>query len=192
MRIEGRLTRYRSVVLEALRATENHPTAAEVFRMVRRRRPGVAYATIYNSLNWLEQKGFIARVDFAEEAARYDPIVERHDHLVCSRCGTLKDVSLELSARGPGGTGDRLPRGALPHGTVRSLRALRADEWGESVGWDSSGKLRRRNLVLGFFFHANRFIQVIAGAALHAIVGADMACGAEGFVVIGGDAQSGA
>ena len=99
MRAEGRLTRYRSVVLEALRASENHPTAAEVFRIVRRRRPGVAYATIYNSLNWLEQKGFITRVDFAEEAARYDPIVERHDHLVCKRCGALKDVSLELSAR---------------------------------------------------------------------------------------------
>lgn len=99
MKAEGRLTRYRRVVLEALRATENHPTAAEVFRIVRRRRPGVAYATIYNSLNWLELKGFIARVDFAEEAARYDPIVERHDHLVCNRCGSLKDVSLELSAR---------------------------------------------------------------------------------------------
>ena len=99
MRVEGRLTRYRSVVLQALRASENHPTAAEVFRLVRRRRPGVAYATIYNSLNWLEQKGFIVRVDFAEEAARYDPIVARHDHLVCKRCGTLKDVSLELSAR---------------------------------------------------------------------------------------------
>jgi len=108
MRVEGRLTRYRSVVLEALRASENHPTAAEVFRLVRRRRPGVAYATIYNSLNWLEQKGFIVRVDFAEEAARYDPIVERHDHLVCNRCGTLQDVSVELSARALG----RATRGA--------------------------------------------------------------------------------
>jgi len=102
MRAEGRLTRYRSVVLEALRGSENHPTAAEVFRLVRRRRPGVAYATIYNSLNWLEQKGFIVRVDFAEEAARYDPIIDRHDHLVCNRCGALRDVSVELSARALG------------------------------------------------------------------------------------------
>ena len=96
MRLAGRLTQYRSVVLEMLRATENHPTAAEVFRIVRRRRPGVAYATIYNSLNWLERKGMIARVDFVDEAARYDPIVERHDHLICNQCGELKDVTLQL------------------------------------------------------------------------------------------------
>jgi Fur family peroxide stress response transcriptional regulator len=99
MRAEGLLTSYRRVVLEVLRGTESHPTAAEVFRIVRRRKPGVAYATIYNSLNWLESRGMIARVDFAEEAARYDPIIDRHDHLVCDRCGLLRDVNLPLPAR---------------------------------------------------------------------------------------------
>ena len=109
MRLAGRLTQYRSVVLEMLRAAKAHPTAAEVFRIVRKRRPGVAYATIYNSLNWLERKGMIARVDFADEAARYDPIVERHDHLICIQCGALRDVTIKLpsnllghAARGEG------------------------------------------------------------------------------------------
>jgi Fe2+ or Zn2+ uptake regulation protein len=60
MRAEGRLTRYRKTVLQVLRSNHNHPTAAEVFRIVRRRRPGVAYATIYNALNWLERGGLIA------------------------------------------------------------------------------------------------------------------------------------
>lgn len=98
MRVAGRLTQYRTVVLEMLRGAKTHPTAAEVFRIVRKRRPGVAYATIYNSLNWLEQKGMIARVDFADEAARYDPIVERHDHLICQSCGLLRDVTIKLPA----------------------------------------------------------------------------------------------
>ena len=98
MRIAGRLTHYRSVVLEMLRGANAHPTAAEVFRTVRKRRPGVAYATIYNSLNWLERKGMIARVDFADEAARYDPIIERHDHLICNHCGALRDVTIKLPA----------------------------------------------------------------------------------------------
>lgn len=98
MRTAGRLTHYRSVVLEMLRGANAHPTAAEVFRTVRKRRPGVAYATIYNSLNWLERKGMIARVDFADEAARYDPIIERHDHLICNHCGALRDVTIKLPA----------------------------------------------------------------------------------------------
>ena len=114
MKVEGRLTRYRKVVLEVVRSSEAHPSAAEIYRLVRRRRPGVAYATIYNSLNWLEQKGFIRRVDFVEEAARYDPIVERHDHLICDSCGTLKDVWLKLPAqmlgRAARGEGFRIER----------------------------------------------------------------------------------
>jgi len=96
MTVEGRLTRYRRAVLEALRSTHHHPTAAEVFRIVRRRRPGIAYATIYNALKWLEHSGLIARVNFAEQASRYDPIVERHDHVVCSTCGAMEDVTIKL------------------------------------------------------------------------------------------------
>jgi Fur family peroxide stress response transcriptional regulator len=105
MKAEGRLTRCRKVVLELLRSTEAHPSAAEIYRLVRRRRPGVAYATIYNSLNWLEQNDFIRRVDFVEQAVRYDPVVERHDHLVCDRCGALKDVWLKLPAQKLGRAG---------------------------------------------------------------------------------------
>ena len=99
MPTDGRLTRYRKAVLELLRASNDHPTAAEIYRLVKRRRPGVAYATIYNSLNWLEHRGFIRRVDFVDHAARYDPLFERHDHLVCDRCGTLRDLWLKLSAQ---------------------------------------------------------------------------------------------
>ena len=99
MRAEGRLTRYRKTVLEVLRANHQHPTAADVFRIVRRRRPGVAYATIYNALNWLERGGLIASLNFTAEATRYDPIIERHDHLVCTRCGGLTDVKLQLPSK---------------------------------------------------------------------------------------------
>ncbi len=93
----GRLTHYRKAVLEVLRATNTHPTAAEVFRTVRRRRPGVAYATIYNALNWLVQSGLISHITFADQAARYDANIKRHDHLICHRCGALRDITLRLS-----------------------------------------------------------------------------------------------
>jgi Fur family peroxide stress response transcriptional regulator len=96
MKAEGRLTRYRKTVLQVLRSSNHHPTAADVFRIVRRRRPGVAYATIYNALNWLERGGLIASLNFTDEATRYDPIIERHDHFVCTRCGRLTDVELKL------------------------------------------------------------------------------------------------
>lgn len=99
MRKEGRLTPYRRAVLEMLRSTDGHPTAAEVFQLVRRRRPGVAYATIYNSLNWLKRRGLVGELNFGQEAARFDPIVERHDHLVCTECGALENLRLKLPTK---------------------------------------------------------------------------------------------
>jgi Fe2+ or Zn2+ uptake regulation protein len=93
-----RLTPHRAAVLESLRARRYHPTAAEVFRSVRRRRPGVSFATIYNALNWLTGKGLIAELKFGDEASRYDSVPDPHEHLVCTRCGALEDVELGLPA----------------------------------------------------------------------------------------------
>lgn len=92
----SRLTPYRAAVLEVLRGSYDHPTAAEIYRKVRRRRPGVAYATIYNALNWLTRNGMVVELKSGDEASRYDPITERHDHLVCTSCGALVDSRIEL------------------------------------------------------------------------------------------------
>ena len=95
--MEGtRLTPYRAAVLEALRSSMNHPTAAEIYRKVRRRRPGVAYATIYNALGWLRRNGMVAELKFGDASSRYDPITTRHDHLVCTGCGALVDYEVPL------------------------------------------------------------------------------------------------
>lgn len=91
-----RLTPYRAAVLKILRASHNHPTAAEVFRKVRRRSPNVSYATIYNALNWLTRNGLVAELQFGDAASRFDPIIKRHDHLVCTHCGALVDHVLNL------------------------------------------------------------------------------------------------
>jgi Fur family ferric uptake transcriptional regulator/Fur family peroxide stress response transcriptional regulator len=91
-----RLTPHRAAVLETLRASHDHPTAAEIYRKVRRKRPGVAYATIYNALNWLTRNGLAAELKFGDEASRYDPVMARHDHLVCTRCGNLMDYEVPL------------------------------------------------------------------------------------------------
>lgn len=92
------LTPHRAAVLDALRGRRYHPTAAEVFRTVRRRRPGVSFATIYNALNWLTSKGLIAELQFGDDASRYDSVPEPHEHLICTRCGALEDVELGLPA----------------------------------------------------------------------------------------------
>ena len=95
----GRRTRQRQLVLEAVRASEDHPTAAQVFQRVRRRFPGIAYATIYNALRWWVERGELREFTFGDAAARYDRNCDRHDHAICTRCGRLTDVSVRLPGR---------------------------------------------------------------------------------------------
>ena len=55
-----RLTRPRRLILDVVRATDAHPTAAFVYQRVRRRLPRVSLATVYRNLRMLAAEGFLA------------------------------------------------------------------------------------------------------------------------------------
>ncbi len=88
------LTRQRKVVLDVVRSGDSHPTAGEVFEAARQAMPGISFATVYNSLRYLKQAGLVREVAFGSGASRYDRETERHDHAICSVCGTLVDFDL--------------------------------------------------------------------------------------------------
>jgi len=88
------LTRQRKVVLDVVRSGDTHPTAAEVFQAARKLMPAISFATVYNSLRYLKQAGLVREVAFGSGASRYDRETDRHDHAICSECGTLVDFDL--------------------------------------------------------------------------------------------------
>jgi Fe2+ or Zn2+ uptake regulation protein len=90
------LTKQRQVVLRVIRESEEHLTANEVFDDARRLLPGISFATVYNSLRYLKQKGVIGEVRFGTDAARYDRKLTRHDHAFCNNCGKLVDLELSI------------------------------------------------------------------------------------------------
>jgi Fur family ferric uptake transcriptional regulator len=86
-----RLTRPRRIILDVVRATDAHPTAAFVYRRVRRRLPRVSLATVYRNLRVLAAEGFLAeRADAA--GMRFDGNTGAHDHFTCLACGRIYDV----------------------------------------------------------------------------------------------------
>ena len=89
-----RRTRQRDLVLEAVRKSNDHPTARQVYTRVRRRRPKIAFATIYNALRWWVELGELQEFTFGGAAARYDRNCERHDHAICTGCGKLRDIEV--------------------------------------------------------------------------------------------------
>jgi Fur family transcriptional regulator, stress-responsive regulator len=91
--LDWRLTPQRRVIAEVMGGENVHLTAEEVFERARERLPEVSLATVYNALNELVSMGEVQQVDAGGGPTRYDPNTEDgHHHLVCLKCGALRDV----------------------------------------------------------------------------------------------------
>jgi Fur family transcriptional regulator, peroxide stress response regulator len=88
------LTRQRQAVLDAVRESEGHLTAQEIYEAARRHLPTISLASVYNSLKYLTERGLVGEITLGKNASRYDRTTGRHDHAVCSRCGRLADFDL--------------------------------------------------------------------------------------------------
>ena len=86
-----RLTEPRRLILDLVRATDAHPTAAFVYRRVRKKLPRVSLATVYRNLRMLAAEGFLAERAGAA-GMRFDGNTLPHDHFTCLACGRLYDV----------------------------------------------------------------------------------------------------
>ena len=94
-----RLTVPRRLILDAVRATDAHPTAAFVYGRVRRRLPRVSLATVYRNLRRLAAEGFLLeRAD--ARGMRFDGNLVRHDHFTCLQCGRIYDVPARRAGGG--------------------------------------------------------------------------------------------
>jgi Fe2+ or Zn2+ uptake regulation protein len=83
-------------VLAFLRGTHSHPTAMDVYEAVRQTRPRIGLATVYRILHSLAESGLIRELE-GFEGVRYDANISRHDHAICTACGALLDVPLDIA-----------------------------------------------------------------------------------------------
>lgn len=96
----ARMTPQRRAVLDALAASSDHPTAAEVLDRVRTAQPGIGAATVYRTLALLVESGQALELNLGDgHSARYDANVMRHDHVVCLDCGRAVDVQAPMPPR---------------------------------------------------------------------------------------------
>ena len=87
-------TKQRQLILEAVRATNSHPPADELFQMIRRKLPTISLATVYRNLNFLSEIGEIRKLAMPGMPDRFDWRMDPHDHMVCDTCGQVVDFVL--------------------------------------------------------------------------------------------------
>lgn len=86
------MTPQRRVVAQVLEGEHVHLSAETVHARASELLPELSLATVYNTLNDLVAMGEVNEVAYGG-AKRYDPNVHgHHQHLVCVRCGELRDV----------------------------------------------------------------------------------------------------
>lgn len=103
------LTSQRRAVLDALKDSEGHPSAEEIYLSVKRRNPRVALGTVYQALSVLERIGVIETKHWSDSPTRYDLNTAPHYDIRCTRCGRvdeipeveLGDIGSHLQARTP-------------------------------------------------------------------------------------------
>ena len=86
------LTSQRKAVLEALGESRGHPSAEDVYLLVKRKNPRVALGTVYQALSVLEEIGVIGAKHWSESPTRYDLNVDPHLDIRCLGCGAVSEV----------------------------------------------------------------------------------------------------
>ncbi len=87
-----RITHQRKIILEELRKVCTHPTAMQLLSLVKKQDPKISLATVYRTLEFLEQNKLIIKLQSPKDQAKYDGNTTAHCHLVCKKCGEVIDI----------------------------------------------------------------------------------------------------
>lgn len=91
-----RLTPQREAICAYLAQTARHPTPYQVYEDLSTTHPEISRATVYNTLNTLQQLGAIVELSLGADHTHYDTNPEPHVNLICLRCHTISDYQGQL------------------------------------------------------------------------------------------------
>ena len=90
-----KITSQRLAICKFILSRKDHPTAEKIYQELRNEYPTISLGTIYKTLHLLKDLGLIQELGFNEGSVRYDPDMELHINMVCSKCGIISDYKAE-------------------------------------------------------------------------------------------------
>ena len=87
------MTKHGRMIADVVLASDDHPTAEQIYNRIRENGGQISLATVYNNLKTLVDQGVLSKITLDGSPDRFDKPTH-HDHLICTRCGRLSDVHL--------------------------------------------------------------------------------------------------
>lgn len=84
-------THQRTVIYRVLVESRDHPSPELVYERVSREIPEISRATVYKNINTFIDAGLLREVSELHQTNRLDANLERHHHLICTRCQKVVD-----------------------------------------------------------------------------------------------------
>jgi Fur family peroxide stress response transcriptional regulator len=90
-----RSTPQRMAILDYLEGNKEHPSADDIYKAVSKRFPTMSFATVYNTLSALKNRGRLLELTIDPDKKRFDPETSPHHHLMCIKCRQILDVQMD-------------------------------------------------------------------------------------------------
>lgn len=78
-------------------SSNGHLNIDELYKFLLISFPSISLATVYKNINKMLEKVFLSEVQVPNKKNVYELIKEEHAHLVCSKCGVIRDIDLDTT-----------------------------------------------------------------------------------------------
>ena len=92
-----KFTSQRKVIISEFMKAGGHISAEELFRMVKRKAPGVGLASVYRTISSMVEAGLAVERRFLDKSSVYEIFEQghHHDHLICLKCKKIFEFENE-------------------------------------------------------------------------------------------------
>jgi len=90
-------SKQREEILTTLKEINTHPTAEDIYTIIKSKDPLVSRSTVYRNLGLLAESGIVEKIPVANKPDKYDYIRKSHHHVICTLCGKAFDFEYNFS-----------------------------------------------------------------------------------------------
>ncbi len=90
-------SRQRELILRTVQEHPIHPTADDVYAMLKQTEPNLSLGTVYRNLNFLADHKMIRKILVPNASDRFDGMMDDHHHMLCTQCGEIFDLEHDLA-----------------------------------------------------------------------------------------------